>query len=177
MRPQSSSEPPARPGGNGLPSGVPSGGGDGGGNGPDDDGTSSSSSAASRGYKKKSKVFMMKPEIKYFREYSKIEDFTEWWDYTSATLSACGYHNHIDWECYPKPDDEENFVAMDRWLYLILKHKIKTVSGRKIIRDHRGTKSGRNVLFRIIQHAHTSGATQLNSQIRLTDITDRKSVV
>ena len=155
--------------------GSGSGGGGGGSGGspsvPPDGGGDSHSRDAAHFYHKK--TFAMKPDVKYFKELKSIDAFPEWYDGLAATLVGTGLGATCDFYYTPAPEDQEDFRARDNWLYVILQHRLNFSEGRTIIRRHRETKSGRQVLYDLYSYSVASATTELSSRELLEDLSQR----
>ena len=118
------------------------------------------------------KVFMMKPEIKYFKNLDPWDNFQEWHDDFVATCGGTGLRNHMDFECEPNEDERTHFDGLDRWLHVILKARLHITKGIDIPRQEKETLSGRTVLFRPWKHTLSSAVADLTAEQRLIDITN-----
>ena len=143
-------------------------GGHGGGDGGSQDGGSSSSSSSVMS----KKVFAMKPEIKYFKNLESWDNFPDWFDDFVATCGGTGLYKHTDFTYKPTQDEWNYYSGLDRWLYVILKHRIQVTEGRDILRQEKSSLSGRKVLFQLWKYSLRSAVADLTSEQRLVDITN-----
>ena len=75
----------------------------------------------------------MKPEIKYFPTLTDIRNFPSWWDQFCTVANGTGLSKQIDFS-YRVPDDEMmDFIARNKWLFVILDVRVKTMEGRVIV--------------------------------------------
>ena len=121
---------------------------------------------------RKPKVFMMKPEIKYFPILDRWDNFQEWHDRTKAVAGGTGLHHHMNFLYIPSAHEEANFNSLDRWLYVIFEHRVKVTAGRDILRQERISLSGRTVLHKLWKYSIQSAVADLSAEQKLVDITN-----
>ena len=148
------------------------GGGDNGSYGSGGHHSESSSSSSSKSTIPSKKVFAMKPEIKYFKNLESWDNFHEWFDDFVATCGGTGLHNHTDFEYIPTEEEKTYFYGLDRWLYVILKHRLQVTEGKDFLRREKATLSGRRVLFHLWKYSMSSAVADLSAEQRLVDITN-----
>jgi hypothetical protein len=98
-----------------------------------------------------SKTFSMKPDIKLFKPLTDDAKFLQWKEHfvttcTGASLAECCNFTYI-----PSAEEAKPFENKDKWIYTILMNIVKTPGGIDIIQKHKNDRSGRKVLFDLIQ--------------------------
>ena len=123
------------------------------------------------GHNPSAKVFSMKPEIKYFPTLTDIRNFPSWWDQFCTVANGTGLSKQIDFS-YRVPNDEMmDFTARNKWLFVILDVRVKTMEGRVILRRHRNRHDGRAALSEIYASGRASATADIQSQERLARLT------
>ena len=105
----------------------------------------------------------MKPDLKLFPDLKEDTPFQHWREKFETTAFGAGLGPCVDmnYAHMPGTAEEEDFNARNLWLYTILTHKVHTVSGREIVRDHLVTRDGRRAFYDIICEFHQSTTADL----------------
>jgi hypothetical protein len=117
----------------------------------------------------------MKPDLKLFSTLEDDSEFPVWFDRTVTTCIGSQIGECCDFNYRPATYDEYvSFQNKDHWLYTILMNKLKTPDGIDAVRNHRNSRSGRRVLYDLVQEHGQSTTADLRSDELLTKITNMR---
>ena len=117
--------------------------------------------------------FNYKPDIKPFPELRNDADFAPWYEEVMATARAQGFEGIFLGE-QPDPYNQAECLEFDRKLafgYMLLKKKVLTPQGKRIIQNHRQTWDAQKVLEEIIHHNRHSTHAVLSGRNLLEKLT------
>lgn len=119
-----------------------------------------------------SKTFSMKPDIKLFKHLTDDAKFLQWREHFITTCNGASLAECCDFTYIPNPDEAKSFENKDKWMYTILMNIVKTPGGIDIIRKHKKDRSGRKVLFDLIQDNAKSATADIRATELLEEITN-----
>jgi len=117
------------------------------------------------------KPFQVKPDLKHFLSLTDEDKFPEWLDHTIHACSATTIADCVEWNYVPPPGERKSFNAKNKWFYFVLHNKVKTSTGRDILRQHREDMDGRMVLWRLVQSQRESANADVRAEALMEKIT------
>jgi hypothetical protein len=114
----------------------------------------------------------MKPDIKLFKHLTDDAKFLQWKEHFITTCTGASLAECCDFTFIPSPAEEKSFENKDKWMYTILMNIVKTPGGIDIIRKHKVDRSGRKVLFDLIQDNAKSATADIRATELLEEITN-----
>jgi hypothetical protein len=113
-----------------------------------------------------SKKFSMKPNIKLFKPLTDEAKFLQWKEHFVTTCTGASSAECCNFTYIPSAEEAKSFKNKDKWMYTILMNIVKTPGGIDIIQKHKNDRSGRKVLFDLIQ----DNAKLATADIRATEL-------
>jgi hypothetical protein len=98
-----------------------------------------------------SKTFSMKPDIKLFKPLTDDAKFLQWKEHFVTTCTGSSLAECCNFTYIPSAEEAKSFENKHKWMYTILMNIVKTPGGIDIICKHKNDRSGRKVLFDLIQ--------------------------
>jgi hypothetical protein len=119
-----------------------------------------------------SKTFSMKPDIKLFKPLTDDAKFLQWKEHFITTCNGASLAKCCNFTYVPSANEAKSFENKDKWMYTILMNIVKTPAGIDIICKHKEDRSGRKVLFDLIQDNTKLATADIRATKLLEEITN-----
>jgi hypothetical protein len=157
------------PGGDPNSNGGSGGGGGGGGGGP-----SYTSGHPPTGNNDDIKGFQCKPDLKAYNEFKQPEQYASWIEDTVAVMRAQGLGELLDPTYVPKPEERKAFLAKQAFTYMMLKKKVRTMTGARIVKNHKASYDAQTALLELAKEGTQSTTAVLAGRVLLSKLTSQK---
>ena len=120
------------------------------------------------------KPFQCKPDLKAYMDYKQPEEYASWIEDTVAVMRAQGLGELLDPYYTPTVDERDSFQAKQAFTYMMLKKKVKTLTGTRIVKNYKAEYDAQAVLLELAKEGMQSTYAILAGRQLLSKLTSQK---
>jgi hypothetical protein len=117
---------------------------------------------------------VVKPDLKAYTELKSAESYATWIEDTVCVLRAQGLGMFLDPTFVPEAQDFQEWDAKQSFVYMMLLKNVKTLTGMRIVKNHRPTYNAQAVLAELADEHMRSTYAAISGRGILTRITTRR---
>jgi hypothetical protein len=118
-------------------------------------------------------TFVCKPDLKAYTELKSAESYGKWIEDTVCVLRAQGLGMFLDPNFVPGIQDSVEWDAKKSFVYMMLLNNVKTLTGMRIVKNHRSTYDAQAFLAELADEHMRSTYAVISGRELLTRITTR----
>jgi len=117
---------------------------------------------------------VVKPDLKAYTELKSAESYGKWIEDTVCVLRAQGLAMFLDPTFVPEAHDLAEWNAKQAFVYMMLLKNVKTLTGMRIVKNHRPSYNAQAVLAELADEHMRSTYAVISGRELLTRITTRR---
>jgi hypothetical protein len=120
------------------------------------------------------KRFACKPDLKAYTDFLQPEQYASWIEDTVAVMRAQGLGDLLNPTYVPEPHERDVFQDKQAFTYMMLMKKVKTPTGKRIVKNYKTTYDAQAVLYELVTEGMQSTYAVLRGRELLRTLTNQK---